>query len=141
MTIAATPQGTQLTERQARFLALAEEGLNHRQIAEECGVAIGTVSSTISHIRNRALSIAGERELTARQLEVLALVGAGYTDPEIGSELFMARRTVENHIRDARERLGARNRFNAAMIAVARELLILDHDGQLFVPSAYQAAA
>lgn len=141
MTQAATPQGTQLTERQARYLGLADEGMTYREIAQMCGVAIGTVSSTIYHIRNRELSIAGVRELTARQLEILSLVGVGYSDPEIGAQLYLSRRTVENHIRLARERLGARNRFHCVMLAISRELLILDCDGKLLVPHAHRVAA
>jgi DNA-binding NarL/FixJ family response regulator len=131
-----------LTERQALYLRLVEEeGMSHAEVALFCGVSKGTVSSTISFIRNRQLSVAGELELTTRQLEILVLVGAGMTDPQIGSELYLSRKTVEHRISDARERLGARNRFHCVVLAIARELLILDHDGALRVPHTNRVAA
>lgn len=136
-----TPQGAQLTERQASFLALAEEGLTHRQIAERFGVSAGTVKSVIYGVRNRELSIAGERELTARQLEILCLFGAGLNCTQIGGALFLSPFTVTNHLRDARERLGAQNTTHALLLAISRELLILDYDGSVLVPHRHRAAA
>lgn len=142
MSNAATPEGTQLTERQELYLRLAEdEGKSYAEIALQCGVSVGTVSSTISFVRNRALAIAGERELTARQLEILRLVGSGYTTKEIGAELYMSPFTVVNHLRLVRDRLGAINSLHAVMLAIAHELLILDSDGGLLIPYAHRSAA
>lgn len=138
----ATPEGTQLTERQASFLQLAdEEGKNHQEIADIYGVSTRTVSSVLYFIRNRNLLVAGERHLTARQLEILCLVGAGLNTVEIGTALYLSRFTVENHLRLARERLGARNTAHCVTLAISQELLILDHDGQLLVPHAHRLAA
>lgn len=57
--------------------------------------------------------------LTARQLEVLALVAAGMTSPEIAERLFISRRTVDNHIATVVARLGVSSRTQAADLAVA----------------------
>lgn len=137
MSIAATSQDTQLTERQAKYLGLADEGLSYQEIGVLCGVSDRTVSSTIYHVRNRQLA---DRSLTARHLEILALVGAGMTDPEIGQRLYLSPKTVSIHIQSARERLDARNRVHAVMLAVALELLILDSDGALFAPHEHRVS-
>lgn len=142
-----TPEGAQLiplTERQAGFTTLADQGLSYREIADQYGVSIGTVKTVLYGIRNRALSIAGERALTARQLEILCLVGAGFSNTEIADRLYISIWTVVNHLRMARERLGAQNRCgrtHLVMLAISQELLILDHDGNLLVPHAHRVAA
>jgi DNA-binding CsgD family transcriptional regulator len=57
--------------------------------------------------------------LTQREREVVALVAAGATSGEIGAELRLAYDTVQSHIRNARRRLGARNRAHLASLAIA----------------------
>jgi DNA-binding CsgD family transcriptional regulator len=52
--------------------------------------------------------------LTARQGEVLRLIASGYTNAEIADELYLTRHTVEFHIRHLLQKLGARNRTEAA---------------------------
>lgn len=52
--------------------------------------------------------------LTARQREVLELVGLGLSTPQIAARLQLRPSTVDSHIRNARLRLGARTRREAA---------------------------
>ncbi len=52
--------------------------------------------------------------LSARQREVLTLVGGGCTSREIAARLGVALSTVDSHVRTARRRLGARTRAQAA---------------------------
>ncbi len=61
--------------------------------------------------------------LTDRQREVLRLVAAGRTNQEIADELFVARRTVDNHVSAILTRLGVDSRHQAVDEAVARHLL------------------
>jgi DNA-binding NarL/FixJ family response regulator len=56
--------------------------------------------------------------LTARELEVLALVARGWDNAHIGSALFISPRTVKNHIASILEKLGLENRVQAAVCAV-----------------------
>lgn len=51
--------------------------------------------------------------LTPRQLEVLALVSERYSSKEIGQELNLSSHTVDNHIAEIKERLGAVSRLDA----------------------------
>jgi DNA-binding CsgD family transcriptional regulator len=49
-------------------------------------------------------------ELSPREIEVVRLAGAGMTNREIASRLFVASGTVEQHLRSARRKLGVRSR-------------------------------
>lgn len=61
--------------------------------------------------------------LTRREYEVLRLVAAGNTNPEIAEELGLARNTVKTYLQSAMGKLGARNRVEA--IAKASEARLL----------------
>jgi DNA-binding CsgD family transcriptional regulator len=62
-------------------------------------------------------------KLSEREREVLTWVAAGKTAWEIGELLNISQRTVEWHIQHAAQKLGARNRMQAVVIA-ARDRLI-----------------
>jgi DNA-binding CsgD family transcriptional regulator len=55
--------------------------------------------------------------LTARELEVLALVAAGHTNREIGDRLFISEKTASVHVTHAMDKLGALSRYEAAAAA------------------------
>ncbi|MER5626222.1 response regulator transcription factor [Streptosporangium sp. NPDC002544] len=55
--------------------------------------------------------------LTAREREVLALVGRGMSNQDIGRELFLSEGTVKSHVSAILLRLGLNNRVQAAIIA------------------------
>ncbi|MFF3440645.1 response regulator [Streptosporangium sp. NPDC002721] len=57
------------------------------------------------------------RSLTAREREVLALVGRGMSNQDIGRELFLSQGTVKAHVSAILLRLGLNNRVQAAIIA------------------------
>jgi predicted ATPase/DNA-binding CsgD family transcriptional regulator len=60
--------------------------------------------------------------LTRREREVLALVAAGKTDPEIAELLSVGRRTVETHVSAVLAKLGVETRAAAAALAVRHGL-------------------
>jgi DNA-binding NarL/FixJ family response regulator len=57
-------------------------------------------------------------ELTARELEVLTLVGAGKANKEIATELEISERTARTHVSNILRKLGLGSRTQAALWAV-----------------------
>ncbi|MFF3855294.1 response regulator [Micromonospora sp. NPDC002575] len=66
------------------------------------------------------------RLLSHREREVLALVGAGLSNAEIGTRLHLGITTVKTHVSAAMEKLELRNRVQAAV--VAHRLGLVDDD-------------
>jgi len=65
----------------------------------------------------------GEEDLTARELEVLRLIRDGYRNKQIADQLSIAETTVNFHIKNLVDKLGANDRTHAVTIAVRRGLL------------------
>ncbi|MEU0058673.1 response regulator transcription factor [Streptomyces sp. NPDC006334] len=55
--------------------------------------------------------------LTDREREILALIGEGLTNRQIGQRLYLAEKTVKNHISRLLAKLGVERRIQAAVIA------------------------
>ncbi|MEU8583017.1 response regulator transcription factor [Streptomyces abikoensis] len=70
--------------------------------------------------------------LTDREREILGLIGEGLTNRQIGQELYLAEKTVKNHISRLLAKLGVERRVQAAVIAT--EALVAEqqppHPGQ-----------
>ncbi|WP_240506635.1 response regulator transcription factor [Thermoactinospora rubra] len=58
-----------------------------------------------------------EEALTKREAAVLRLVAQGLTNGQIARRLEISPRTVEKHVENARGKLGAANRTEAALLA------------------------
>lgn len=61
--------------------------------------------------------------LTARELEILELMVAGESNPEIAQQLFVSRSTVKFHVSNILMKLGAGSRTEAVAIALQRRLV------------------
>lgn len=60
----------------------------------------------------------GNESLTAREQQVLRLLIAGRRNAEIGLDLCVTSKTVEFHVRNVLQKLGARSRADAVRVAL-----------------------
>jgi DNA-binding NarL/FixJ family response regulator len=67
----------------------------------------------------------GEEDLTPRELEVLQLIRDGRKNKQVADELSISENTVNFHIKNIVDKLGANDRTHAVTIAVRRGLLRL----------------
>jgi DNA-binding NarL/FixJ family response regulator len=65
----------------------------------------------------------GDEDLTTRELEVLRLIRDGCRNKQIADQLAIAETTVNFHIKNLVDKLGANDRTHAVTIAVRRGLL------------------
>ena len=65
----------------------------------------------------------GEEDLTTRELEVLRLIRDGYRNKQIADQLAIAETTVNFHIKNLVDKLGANDRTHAVTIALRRGLV------------------
>jgi len=61
--------------------------------------------------------------LTHREIEVLRLVAAGCSNPEIADHLYISRRTAEHHVQRIYTKIGVSTRPGATMFALEHDLL------------------
>ena len=65
--------------------------------------------------------------LTDRELGILKLVGQGLSNKQIGKELFISYRTVEDHLSNIFSKLNVRSRTEAVMYAVGKGWISTDN--------------
>ena len=68
----------------------------------------------------------GDENLTTRELDVLRLIRDGHRNKQIADELGIAETTVNFHIKNLVDKLGANDRTHAVMIALRRGFLTVD---------------
>ncbi|MEZ5218146.1 MAG: response regulator transcription factor [Ilumatobacteraceae bacterium] len=59
-----------------------------------------------------------ERLITRREEEVLQLIADGLSTPEVAQRLYISQKTVKNHLASIYEKLNARDRTQAVLVAV-----------------------
>ena len=56
--------------------------------------------------------------VTRREEEVLQLIADGLSTPEVAAKLYISQKTVKNHLASIYEKLNARDRTQAVLLAV-----------------------
>jgi DNA-binding CsgD family transcriptional regulator len=97
----------------------ALEGFERLEAARHADAAGALLRSLGAPVRTGPKGVGA---LTKRELEVLQLIGAGLSNPEIGDRLYITRKTVETHVGNLLAKLGLRNRAEAAAFATRNKL-------------------
>ncbi|HWM20879.1 MAG TPA: AAA family ATPase [Ilumatobacteraceae bacterium] len=96
--------------------------------------AARAADNVAAELRRRGVRVAARRGrnageaghptgLTDRELEVVRLVAAGFTNPQIAAALYISRKTAEHHVSSILVKLGVSSRTEAAAAAVRLEIV------------------
>ena len=77
-------------------------------------------AALVTRVRQDADS---QPSLSPREIQVLRLVAAGYSNPAIARELFIGEATVKTHLLHVFDKLGVSDRTRAVTLALERGLL------------------
>jgi DNA-binding NarL/FixJ family response regulator len=109
--------GYLLKDADADEVAVAVRAAARGELQLDPAVARGLLSSL------GAVSHDARADLTARELEVLRLVGAGRANKEIAARLDISERTARTHVSNILGKLGVASRTQAALWAVREGLV------------------
>jgi len=109
--------GYLLKDADADEVAVAVRAAARGELQLDPAVARGLLSSL------GAVSYDARADLTARELEVLRLVGAGRANKEIAARLGISERTARTHVSNILGKLGVASRTQAALWAVREGLV------------------
>ena len=73
-----------------------------------------TTARVMERLRTSAETSDPLRDLTDQQRKILELIGEGLTNRQIGAQMFLAEKTVKNHVSRLLEKLGMQRRTQAA---------------------------
>ncbi len=120
----------QIAQISARLLAEPETAAswqNGRGLTREA--MLTEARATIERLRRAAVAAAPAARpaggLTPREREVLSLLAAGQSNPEIATALVLSAKTVERHLANIYRKIGARGRVDAANYAVRHGLVTI----------------
>jgi two-component system, NarL family, nitrate/nitrite response regulator NarL len=89
------------------------------------------VSDLVRALREDSATEAVPRQrrfgLTPREMEIITLVVAGYSNPEIAQKFSISEQTVKHHISNIFDKLGVSNRLELALFTVNHRLLDTDY--------------
>jgi putative two-component system response regulator len=81
-------------------------------------VARGEAVIEVQPAEGPAVTRGRQPQLTAREREIVGLFADGMTGEQIAGQLFLSPETVRTHIRNARERIGAKTRCHLVALAL-----------------------
>jgi len=104
-------------------LALTIRNVTERRLAE-AAVSQDLRQVVVPATNTASAVVEGAPRLTARELEVLALLGRGVSTRGISERLFISLNTARNHVQRTIAKLGAHSRLEAVAIARRSGLLL-----------------
>ncbi len=98
---------------------------------EEISRAIATVAKGGFYLDSEVAAAVGDREfapeaLSAREREVLILASKGLSSKEVAARLFISERTVQTHLASIYDKLGAKNKTEALLLALKYGVVTLE---------------
>ena len=98
---------------------------------EEITRAINTVAKGGFYLDSEVASAMGDGEfspeqLSAREREVLNLASKGFSSKEVAARLFISERTVQTHLASIYDKLGAKNKTEALLLALKYGVVTLE---------------
>ena len=87
-----------------------------RELAGRAGIVLKDMDSSARATGSGGVAASGVPSLTPRELQVLALVAEGLTNPQIGQRLFISPKTASVHVSAILAKIGAANRTEAAAL-------------------------
>ena len=106
----------------AQAVRLAHAGIYQLE-PSVAGKLVGMIGSRSPEPQPEPEVPAADHDLTERELEVLRLIGTGASNREIADKLVVSEGTVKNHVSSILNRLGLRDRTQAALYAHDHRLL------------------
>ncbi len=86
-----------------------------------------SVPDLVKTLRDLIPAVAGEKKktfgLTPRELEIIAVIVAGYTNKDISEKFAISEQTVKHHLTNIFDKLGVSNRLELALFAVNHRLV------------------
>jgi len=98
---------------------------------KELTSAISTVARGGLYLDPEVASVMGEKEfdpeqLSVREREVLVLAAKGLSSKEVAGKLFISERTVQTHLASIYDKLGAKNKTEALLLALKYGVVTLE---------------
>jgi DNA-binding NarL/FixJ family response regulator len=113
------------------ILKTAELDALYQALREVAGGRRAFDAATLTKVEQHLRTMPAQVEpLTEREREVLAQVGHGKTNKEIGRALFISDRTVQGHLKNIYEKLGVNTRTEAVTFALQHGYIQLDGGGE-----------
>jgi DNA-binding CsgD family transcriptional regulator len=103
-----------LTGREQEILALLSAGTSPADIAAHLGIRLDTVKKHVTSVYTKIAAKPDSVLLTHRETEILALLAAGHSTPDIAAQLGISPGTVKSHLTNIYKKIGAKNRVQAA---------------------------
>jgi DNA-binding CsgD family transcriptional regulator len=106
-----------------RELAAIDRARAVAELERVAALAIERGAGTVLELAEQSLRTLGVRtwrrgaaakQLTEREQEIVRLIAAGASNPEIAKQLFLSRKTVERHVSNVFRKTGVRNRAELA---------------------------